>query len=366
MLDSLLGFGRSIWDQVHPHFEPTNPDAGSQGAARGSESDGSFLGNLGQGIGDFGRGLSQEGLAGLLDPAGMLDRQDAQRDLASRFNVLPDDSVGTREQNQVSEAEFQEISRTYSDIRRGNTDLQFGRTAGATDEAHQTFQDGAMNDIADIMQTGSGRGLIGSLAHAPLQDDGTAHRTTTINQRANAGNAEGGGMFAQSGYADYVPGADHLPTRDNLRSDVTLYHELTHAHHAVYNTWDAETVQPTLIEGFLEAAGLRTPDPDTGTGQYEHQAAGIGGHANDEFSENRYRAERRWIGAHDVGERTTGAETDDNMTHRDAYTYGGARTTPATTMPGRPTTTHSATGAGGTMPVGSAAGHHHDDDDHAH
>jgi len=311
MFDFLTNPLGEMWDAVRPHFEPVNPEQGSQGAARPGESDGSVLGGIGQFVGDFGRGLSQEGLGGLLDPAGMMDRQNAQRELASRFNVLPDNAVGTREQNQVTEEEFQRIARTYSDIRRGNSDLKLAdRPANMSEADYAAYRRNAMGDIADIMQTESGRGLVDSLANAPLQADGKTHRTTTINPRLDGSgaldpsNAEGGGRFGQSGYANYAAGMDALPGRDNLRSDVTLYHELTHAHHAIYNTWDAGSV---------------SGGADNGVGQFEHQAAGLGTHANDPFSENRYRGERRRIGALNVGERTRGAESDDNMTHRDTY-----------------------------------------------
>lgn len=312
MLDTLLETGTSMWDSARPHFEPADPTQGSQGASRGGERDGSFFGDLGQTFGDLGRGFLQEGLIGLLDPSGMLDRQDAQRDLASRFNVMPDGAVGTTEQNQVSEEEFQRIARTYSDIRTGRGDLTLGARPDDMSEAdYATFRDNAMNDVADILQTESGRGLVGSLADAPLQADGVSNRATTIHPRLDEtgaldpSNAGGGGMIGQSGSADYVPGVDTFGT---LRSDVTLYHELTHAHHAVYNTWDAGQV-----------GGADPNNPDLGISQSEHQAAGLGLHANNPFSENRYRGERRRIGELNVGERNHGYESDDVMTHRDQY-----------------------------------------------
>ena len=365
-------------DAVRPHFEPVDPERGSQGAARPGESDGSLLGDIGQTIGDFGRGISQEGLAGLLDPSGMMDRQDAQRDLASRFNIMPDGTPGIREQNQVSEEQFQDIARTYSDIRMGRGDLTLGaRPANMSEADYAAFREGSMDDIADIMQTESGRGLIDSLADAPLQADGTTHRTTTIDPRLDAtgnydpSNATGGGTFGQSGFASYVPGADTLPAGDNLRSDVTLYHELVHAHHAVHNTWDSGTVgQVNLPFGI---SFLNPLEPDRGLSQAEHQAAGLGTHANDPFSENRYRGERARIGELDVGERDHGAETDDAMTRRDQYRLPRnpdgtprARTTPAT-IPARSTTS----GVGSVAPgdearVGRSTADHDHDHHHMH
>jgi hypothetical protein len=308
--------GDSLWDWLADEVHgPVDPEQGSQGEDLAPGSDGSFFGDVGQFVGDIGRGLSQEGIGGLLDPFGMMDRQDAQRDLASRFNVMPEGAVGTREQNQVSQEEFEEIARDYSDIRMGRSDLQLAGQGTMTDEEYASFRENTMGDIADIMQTESGRGLVDSMSDAPLQADGTSRRTTTINPRFNAAgaldpsNATGGGTFGQSGQVTYVPGVDTAPSGTNLRSDVTLYHELTHAHHAVYNTWDAGSV-----------AGTRSAaNPDGGLGQFEHQAAGLGDYADAEFSENRYRGERRRIGELNVGERNHGSQSDDNMMRRDQY-----------------------------------------------
>ncbi len=346
-------------------YSAVDPDQGSQGASRDVPG-GAAASPVLQGVSDFFGGLGQEGIGGLLDYSGMMDRQNAQRELASRFNVLPDGTAGERSQNQVSEEQFREIARTYSDIRLGRGDLTLGeRPANMSDDDYAQFRTGAMGDVADILQTESGRGLIGSLHDAPRQADGETHRATTINPRVDAAgaldasNAEGGGMFAVSGYANYVPGQDTLPTGDNLRSDVTLYHELTHAHHAVYNTWDGANV---------------TTGADTGIGQFEHQAAGLGNHANNAFSENRYRGERREIGALGVGARTAGAETDADMTHRDTYSlpYAADGTPIARSNPAFvPTTNSGSGGAGGGAVaagrVGRATSHDHDHDhDHRH
>lgn len=290
---------------------------------------------------------------------------------------MPDGTPGIREQNQVSEAQYQAIARQYSDIRLNRGDLTLGaRPANMSEADYASFREGSMNDIADILQTDSGRGLIDSLSHAPLQADGTSRRTTTINPRVNAAgaldpsNAEGGGTFGVSGYANYAPGMDTAPGGTALRSDVTLYHELVHAHHAVHNTWDADTVGQIDLPFGLSFSNPF--EPDAGLGQFEHQAAGLGRHANDPFSENRYRGERARIGALGVGERTTGAETDDAMTRRDQYRTPRnpdgtirPRTTPAT-IPTRSTT--SATSGGGsaaTARVGQSTDDH-DHDDHEH
>jgi len=359
-------------------YSPVDPEAGSQGASRAAPGAANpQYGGMIQSAADFGNGFMQEGLGGLFDMSGMMDRQNAQRELASRFNVVPDGTPGERSQNQVSEEQFQEIARTYSDVRLGRGDLTLAtQPAGMSDADYATFRQSSMSDIGDILQTESGRGLVGSLHDAPLQADGVSHRPTVINPRLDAANnfdpsnATGGGQFGQSGQVTYAPGMDTAPTGVNLRSDATLYHEMVHAHHAVYNTWDAGTVgsyaMPFGLPNFEN-----TSDPDYGLGQFEHQAAGLGRYANDPYSENRYRGERREIGALNVGERTTGSQTDDSMMRRDQYRTprnpdGTVRpqTTPATVPPlvASRSATGGATGADGRVGQstdGPDHNHHH-------
>jgi hypothetical protein len=281
--------------------------------------------------------IASEGIGALLDPAGAADRLAARRELASRFNVMPNGTVGIARQNQVTQEEFDRIAREYSDIRLGRTDLQFGaRPANMSGADYSGFKTNAMSDIADVMQTESGRGLIESLAHAPLQDDGKSHRTTMINPYLDATghldprNSGGGGNFGVSGHVEVAPGMTIAPGQGDFRSDAVMYHELTHAHHAIYNTWDGGTV------GHMQFGGRdlqydHGADANTRISQSEYQAVGLGAHSDDRFSENRYRYERSQIGALGVGARSTGAETDAAMTHRDQYAYtpGLVRTHPA-------------------------------------
>ncbi len=290
-----------------------------------------------EGLDDLQRIYEEEGFSGLMDPEGACDRMAAREELSSRFQVVADDFQGPRAGNQVTQDQYDEIVRQYSDIRLGRTDLQID-TAGLSEDDARAFRDGTMNDIADILQTESGRGLIGSLADAPGHGlFGMSDSVTTISRRNNAAgvadpsNANGGGTFGTSGYVRYVPGVNTAPGSANIRSDVTLYHELVHAHDAVYNTWNANPV--------TAATGGTQTDINAGIGEFEYHAAGLGQYANAEFSENRYRGERRLIGATNVGERTSGSETDDNMSRRDTYAgWSGPGPNPATipAAPGTP------------------------------
>lgn len=327
------------------------PQTGDAATARGESSTHaaqptSLLGQLGQGLGDLGRGLSQEGLAGVLDPVGMMDRQQAQRDLSDRFQVVPDDFVGPRNHNQVSQAEYEEITRTFSDIRLGRGDLTID-TSEMTDPAQaQRYRDGAMSSIADMMMTTSGRAQIGNLSdNVASNDDGTArtnaagdpiHRHTTIRALYNDTNGDGnwlndgtteanyrsnnavataygahgetGATLDTTGYGtwnrDAATGArgagfdstiwwnPNVQAGNCDRGDVILAHEMQHALH--------ET-QGTMAAGTYSGAG-----PDNGRiRNYERQAVGIphtGTHYPgdpDGCTENTYRSERNQLGLGD-------------------------------------------------------------------
>lgn len=327
------------------------PDFGiSEGITEGVES----LGNL----------WDEEGVDMLLDPRGAVDRSAAREELASRFQVVGDDFVGPRLGHQVTADEYEDIVRQYSDIRLGRTDIDID-TDGLSEEDAAAFRSGTMSDIADILQTSSGRQLVDSLADAPGHGlFNMFDTTTTITRRNDAAgnpdpsNATGGGVFGKSGNVNYVPGVDTVPGGANIRSDVTLYHEMMHAHHAVYNTWNNDTV--------TAATGGVPSDVASGIREAEYQAAGLGQYANDPMSENRYRAERAQIGASNFGERTSGFETDDTMSHRDVYGGFSPGGTPAR-MPGAPGTPipgvtpsgGSTGGAGDASRIGQSTDHDH-------
>lgn len=271
---------------------------------------GDFFGSMVQGIGDFGRGVQQEGLAGLLDPFGAADRQDAQRDLASRFDVGQPGAVG---QNAVTEEEFQAIARQYSDIRMGRGNLGLNTEGMSADDAAE-FRARSMEDIGDILQTDAGRGMIGELQEGALEADGVTHRRTEIGRAADSDSAVGGGRWndddtRKTGYANYVPGETHLQGSGDYRSDVTLFHELTHAYQSTNNNFD----QSGLVQGVPH-------DADVSMGEY--QAVGLGPHAGNIYSENEYRRQRMSL---TTGQRTLGG-SDADLTEREFYNHTSAET----------------------------------------
>lgn len=232
--------------------------------------------------------------------ARMQDRQRAQTELAGRFQIVPTDFVGPRLPNQMTQAEYERMCNTYSDIRRGEANLRLD-TAGMTAQQATAFQSSTMNDIASMLQTGSGRDLVEALAHE-AGPNGAAH-TTTIRGIADPGgagvraanparNADRGNGVGTSNILSYAPGQS-LPVPGAtdpwwpVRSDAVLYHEMTHA---LYN------LRGTRADGQVDPAGV--PAVDRGVNRAEYQAMGLGDWANAPISENRYRAERRGLAGH--------------------------------------------------------------------
>ncbi len=226
----------------------------------------------------------------------LIDRAQASSELRDRFDVVPDDFVGPRLPNQVTESEYDEIVNTYSDIRTGNSNFRFD-SSGLTGDDAAAFRDRTMQDFASILQTPSGRGLVNQMAYGK-NADGSAHTLTLrgITNPAGAGvladnipNASNG--TGSNGTLSIAPGQpivdasapDHY---GHIRSDMVLYHELVHANHNRNGTRDATP---------MTAAEAVDPK-DIGTRGSEYQAMGLGRYAGDLYTENRYRAERRAMG----------------------------------------------------------------------
>lgn len=246
---------------------------------------------------DVGQGT--DGLFGTINSAmRMMDRAAASVELRDRFDVVPDDFVGPRLPNQVTESEYSQIVSTYSDIRTGNSNIGFD-ASNMTGDAATNFRGNVMNDMASMMQTPSGRALLTDMAYG-RNADGTAH-TTTIRGITNPGDAQAiptvdantGNGVGTNTTVEYTPGAtintapgDSVST---IRSDVALYHELVHANHMRSGDEDRRV---------LGQAGNPAPvhARDNGITSWEYQAVGLGHHANQAYSENRYREERRAMG----------------------------------------------------------------------
>lgn len=128
------------------------------------------LDDVQRGLGTAGDLWDREGINAILDPVGALDRQQAREELAGRFEIVGDDFVGPPNMNTVTQAEFDRIVETYSNIRLGRGDLTLDASElSETDEAD--WRQGTMNDIATMMETPSGRQMIMTLSNNPMLDD---------------------------------------------------------------------------------------------------------------------------------------------------------------------------------------------------
>lgn len=128
------------------------------------------LGAVQHGLDTVGDIWSHEGLGAVLDPVGALDRENARNELASRFQIVGDDYTGERRGNTVTQAEYDRVVETYSNIRLGRGDLTMD-TSELSDADAAQWRSGAMGDIATMMQTPSGRRMVETLSNNPRLDD---------------------------------------------------------------------------------------------------------------------------------------------------------------------------------------------------
>lgn len=340
------GVGSSVNRWLGNDTGPSTSDAATAkgGDALHQDAPQSIWGRIGQNIGDLGRGVQQEGLGGLLD-SGIVDRQQAQRDLSDRFQVVGADQKGKGASNQVSQQEYQDIARTFSNVRRGKGDLAIDSglfsdmtmtSAARADKGN--WEQGVQSNVADIMMTSSGRQQINNLSNNVSRDDKGAartdsqgeeiHRKTSIkplfdtdgvvttdrqtgknyndlgapwNRDAstlvhNNAFTEGGLGPGRSAEGGRGTGGDSTimfnpGTQQGLRSDVSLVHEMNHALAQTQGT---------------SAYGCFGSGPDSNTKNLERQAVGLSrtdspgvrGHSGDPrgLPENIYREERNALG----------------------------------------------------------------------
>ncbi len=394
ILDTVGGWASGAWDTV------SGAASGAWDAVSGAASNawdtvsgwgsqamdwaGNKASEIGQWGSDFANGVGREGWTSIFDPMGTADREAAHRELADRFSVVGDDFVGPRLPNQVTQSEYDRICRTYSDIRLGRGDLTIDPSALGTDAERDAYRQGAMGDIANLLQTESGRQMVYQLHNnTPQTDadgnpvhrhttmvpllaaDGTLDRTngyaapdgpgSTYTENADGTRTPGSGTDVHIRYNPGVNIGDAYPTLTgtnpwlgDFRSDVLLMHEMNHAMNQTAGTGDGRAIQAT--DNPANASDPETAyDAANGIRRIEHQAAGLGMYSNDPLTENRYRAERRTIG-------TTGAPGaragDATMNQRTSY------------VPHNPPAT--APGSTGVTPGLPPFVHRHDHGDHDH
>lgn len=230
----------------------------------------------------------------------LADRAAAAEELKAKFHVGEGSEEGKAG---VSEEEYARIVALYSDIRMGKTQLKLD-TSGLDEDAAKAFRDGTMGDLSTMMQTESGRQLLDELAHG-----NKGHQTTIgatkgdpdtgawlpgldmgdVDDRWKLHHALHDGSGANSSVS-YQPGQTvHTKHDGDIRSDIVLYHELTHA-------WHNGNGQ--------NAQGAVSGADGVSVGYEEFEAAGMGPWSDARFSENRYRGERDRMGDK-VGPRKT-------------------------------------------------------------
>jgi hypothetical protein len=258
-------------------------------------------------------------------------REAAEKELAARFTIVDAKKKGPRAPNEITAAEFHKLAATYSDIQAGRGDLTIDPSKSKDPDQYRADM---MNDIADIMQTKSGRELIEDLSNAQVKDEHgkLVHRHTTLQPGLDlAGNVDptraqenatdnkfGKGHRNLDGSAgvgidttiDINPNMDVVALDENnkvtsrMRSDVVLYHEMVHA----YTDTHGITANGDVKANETKYSGLPFPlnminDPNVehdvntayGVRREEYQAAGLGEFSNDRMTENAYRRERNQL-----------------------------------------------------------------------
>jgi len=216
------------------------------------------------------------------------DRSTVRKGLADQSNML-------------TAAQYEDVVKLMADVELGRTDLVL-ETHGMNTVGKR---DALRGDLADILQTDSGRALLGGLAHR--KDD---HHTFINGSRApDNGTATPLQDQAPSiSTTEYAAGQNVHHDQADLRSDVVLYHELVHSMDQLDNTIDRSPItkgNPEDVKGKIHRS--------------EYRAAGLGDYSNARLSERRYTDERRQIGKRNFGERATGV-ADDDLKARTRYT----------------------------------------------
>lgn len=303
-----------------------------------------------QGVADRWHGLQQEGVRqSLRDTTGVLDRQAAQRELAGQFVVGPHGHDATMPGNHVTAAEFRHVAEMYSDVRLGRGGLQFADSAEGRDTR---YRGDTMRELGRILQTETGRDLVGDLQHqrdnltvtylAGHASAPDTRRMVSAERRPDGSRGTGSDASITNGhlFERHLPGSEADRDLPGLRSDVALYHELVHAGHAVHGDtrgWDLNRADFARVDGSARQAAGDPTDYSVvsreveglppGRGAEELSASGLGsrglGHDyfDPRFNENRYRRERNRIGQDGRGA-VTGSQSDRDLPQRRRYTYG--------------------------------------------
>jgi Domain of unknown function (DUF4157)/Effector protein len=290
-------------------------------------------------------GLREEGLNGADDLSGVMDRQAAQNELLDKFDIVPDEFSGPRAPNAVSLEEFRHTARMFSDIRLGRGDLKIdGSELRNTANRNQMglneemFKRATMNDLAAVLQTEAGREEISVLQNNVSHDPTTGaetHRNSTIKPLLDRNPGAANSRVADSDFGHteerfydesegrpgkgvntdvrYRPGEGfsmhpEVNEWEPFRSDVILFHELRHNVDSTRGRMNILGVDkkdakvPLRDENGVPDPKIFSWDHDivmdarAHARESEHEAIGLGKHADAGMTENDYRRERNAIG----------------------------------------------------------------------
>lgn len=207
--------------------------------------------------------------------------------------IVPDSFVGPLAANQMRESDAQAALATLERIARGDSQIKIQGTP--------LYRGQTLAALARLMSRPTGRALINDL-------DKAGRSTTIRNTAPGKGNSENAANW-NAGLYDTAhnkpgPGSDNTvdwnPNREKIDGQpwqtrdpaIGLGHELVHSENDVHGTTDGRN-----SVNYTDANGNAANAPG-----YELQAAGLGPHSNDTYTENKMRSE------HDGSVSTTGQQ----------------------------------------------------------
>lgn len=255
----------------------------------------------------------------LLSPEARQREQDWDY-LRKMFTTVDEDHDPSKHKpNEISAGELDVYADLFSSIREDKMSLKIDTGVEPMLKAEM------MKDIAKILQTGSGRTLVGDLATGGMGKEVTIGTSQTSGDfdKLNAHQLSDNVFDAADptrgtgSQVKYMPGAfgklnkglnvengDAVNMPAASTADTTLFHELTHARHAAQGVFKPlanspagltpEVVGDAHIEDAV-LAGNSHALKDKNVNMEEWATVGLGPHAADEITENAYRREQRKI-----------------------------------------------------------------------
>jgi hypothetical protein len=253
--------------------------------------------------------------------------QEVKGELASAYRVVSADQRKTRP-DQITVEEHQEIIELLEGIHAGSVNVRISPelskpeyAEGEEEHVREQLHTETLKDLVKITQTTQGRALLKKLSARPEDDTNNAVfiKPTDVARPPDASPiskplTDLDYQKRQRSYAQYTPTS--IITNDETalgeygklartnpwvvpgRADVALFHELVHTDHI-----QTGTLLPK--SRLIDADEFPTADPldlsgegRTAVPEEEYKTVGLDKYADEEFTDNKYRAERRDLGEH--------------------------------------------------------------------